>query len=66
MYSCPTPSGVQAEHIYPTKAGLWVNDELFHSTSTITLPLHHGEDAARGLQGRGVRELQVSLADAAC
>lgn len=42
----PVPSSVQAELLSPPKADLWGSDELFHSTSTITFPLHHGEDAA--------------------
>lgn len=74
-----TVPSVQAGLPSPPKADLWVSDELFHSTSTITFPLRHGKDAA-GVAGEdkvgyrrlacpshgGVRGLRVSLAGAAC
>jgi len=47
----PLPSSIQAELLSPPKADLWVSGEPFHSTSAITSPFHHGEDAARDLWG---------------
>lgn len=57
-------NSVQAEFLSPPKADLWVSDELGHSTSTVTFPLHHGEDAARGPGTLGV--LQLGEDDVVC
>lgn len=60
----PVPTACRLSSFPPPKADLWVSDELGHSTSTVTFPLHHGEDAARGPGTLGV--LQLGEDDVVC